>query len=143
MTPSEIEEIITTAIPHNSTGCPPPSDADWQSLELKFNCKFSADFKTFTSLATTSYCRPGEILEVSAVNGHDSIPLCYDMERQFGHWQPEMIPFFAIGNGDYYCLCASECPESRVYYYSLDRRKFEVAFDSLEGWLATLPELYD
>lgn len=142
MTPSEIESILAIAITPNPTGYLPPGDSEWRSLEQKFNCSFSSDFRNFISLTTTRYSRPGEILEASAENGNDSISLCYDMEQQFGHWRPEMIPFFSIGNGDYYCLCSTECPESRVFYFYLDSREYDVEFDSFAAWLAAMPELY-
>jgi hypothetical protein len=119
----------------------PPSDVDWGLLELKFGCQFGEDFKTFINLMSRLQF-PGDILNVSSgrTNGNDSITMTFDYESRGTAWKPEMIPFYAIGNGDYFCLNANECPTSSVYYFYSERSAFEPYCDTFDDWIRQLPE---
>lgn len=141
MTETEIEQILATSLTRRSQPSMSPAFENWQELEDRFECTFSEEFKTFISLVMTWYSRGGEILEASDINEHDSIELVYDMEMDMESWQPNMIPFYAIGNGDYFCLNANECPGSRVFYFYHERSTFESYHDSFESWLRSLPKL--
>ena len=50
-----------------------------------------------------------------------------------------LIPFYSIGNGDYFCLLADTCPKTGVYYYSHDDNSVVKEADSFEDWLKQLP----
>ena len=99
----EVESILEGILPLATARLDPPSDSDWQRLESKFGCRFGDAFKTFIVLMTR-FEFPGEILNVSTgeTNGNDSIELTFDCEFQQRGWKTEMIPFCAIGNGDYF-----------------------------------------
>lgn len=141
MTLNEMSDLLATILSREQVVFDPPSDADWESLETKFRCKFSDDFRNFISLMAT-YCFPGDIFNVSSgqTNGNDPIQLVYDLEvANNPHWDADMIPFYGIGNGDYFCLNSEEGPQSRVYYYYADRGSTEVYSNSFEDWAKGLP----
>lgn len=140
MTLNEMSDHLATLLSREQVGFDPPSDADWVALETKFGCKFNSDFRNFISLMAV-YCFPGDIFNVSSgpTNGNDPIQLVYDLEvANNPHWDANMIPFYGIGNGDYFCLSKVECPESRVYYYYADRGSTEVYSGSFEDWIRGL-----
>jgi hypothetical protein len=137
---AEIESILRQLLPQETNSYDFPADADWQSLESMFNCQFGDDFKAFISLMS-KYHFPGDILNVSTgrTNGNDTISFSYEFEMKLGEWDCKMIPFYSIGNGDYFCLKSDECPSSRVYYYYAEIRKFAEYSDSFEKWIHDLP----
>jgi len=141
MSPIEMETVLLTVLRPESTQLDSPSTTDWQRLESKFGCRFGDDFKTFVELMSR-FQFPGDILNVSSgrTNGNDSIELTFDYESQGVGWKPEMIPFYAIGNGDYFCLHKDECPNSKVYYFYSERPAFEPYTDSFEEWVRQLPQ---
>lgn len=141
MSPGEMEAILRTVLSPETAHLDPPSDADWKRVESKFGCTFGDDFKTFMTLMSRFHF-PGEILNVSSgrTNGNDSVELAFDLESQSAHWNPEMVPFYAIGNGDYFCLQKSECPFSKVYYFYSERAAFESYCDSFAEWVRQLPQ---
>ncbi len=47
-----------------------------------------------------------------------------------------MIPFYCIGNGDYFCLCKKN---SKVYYYYTDNEIFKEYNNSFKDWIEDLP----
>jgi hypothetical protein len=57
-----------------------------------------------------------------------------------GNWNKNFIPFYGIGNGDYFCLNAKECPDSKVYYRYHEDLRMEEYSDSFEMWIKDLPD---
>jgi hypothetical protein len=53
------------------------------------------------------------------------------------HWNADLIPFIAVGNGDFFCLSAAAGPQSGVYYvdHEGDTQRITESFD---GWLERL-----
>jgi len=136
----EIESILQSLLSKEAVAFDPPSLEDWNLLESQFGCRFGEDFKFFIALMSR-YQFPGDILNVSSgkTNGNDTIAIAFDYEMRFSTWHSEMIPFYAIGNGDYFCLNKNECPCSRVFYYYADRQTFEPYAVSFSEWLRQLP----
>lgn len=141
MTPTEMEQILASVLPLEPTQFDPPSIQDWQRLEADFGCQFNDDFKEFMALMSR-YQFPGDILNVASgrTNGNDSIRVAFDLEASGEQWDSTMIPFYAIGNGDYFCLNKNECPSSQVYYFYAERQAFEPYSDSFEDWIRQLPQ---
>ncbi|WP_427136933.1 SMI1/KNR4 family protein [Psychrobacillus psychrodurans] len=54
-------------------------------------------------------------------------------------WKVELIPFYSIGYGDYFCLLSNECSNTGVYYYSHNANNIEKEADNFEEWLNQLP----
>src|SRR5699024_12879244 len=90
----------------------------------------------------SKYMFPGDILHVSTgkTNGNDTIELTYNYEVKQGTFPKELIPFYGIGNGDYFCLHSKECPNTNVYYYSHEEQSFEKDSDSFMQWVKQLPD---
>lgn len=141
MTYGKIEEILASNLSHEPSQLDSPSPEDWHRVERKFGCRFEDDFKHFIGLMSR-YQFPGEILNVSSgrTNGNDSIELTFDFETNEASWNLNMIPFFAIGNGDYFCLNKLECPASPVYYFYSERNLYEMYCHIFEDWIKRLPE---
>lgn len=106
----------------------------------KFGCQFPAAFKLFIELMS-EYSFPGDILNVSngKTNGNDTIEFTYDYEMKQGNWKKELIPFYSIGNGDYFCLLSNECPKAGVYYYSHEDGNINKEANNFVEWLKQLP----
>ena len=140
MTQDELKRILDQVLTTEQSKIDPPTKSDWDRLEARFRCHFGHDFKNFIALMS-KYSFPGDIFKVSSgkTNGNDSIELVYDSEVENGCWQEGMIPFYGIGNGDYFCLSMDECPSSPVYYYYADRQVFEPYSISFEEWIRQLP----
>lgn len=117
-----------------------PSANDWEKIEKKFGCQFPTEFRFFIELMS-EYSFPGDILNVSngKTNGNDTIEFTYDYEMKQAGWKEEFIPFYSIGNGDYFLLLSNECPKTGVYYYSHEEKKIEKEADNFEEWLNQLP----
>lgn len=141
MTREQIEVILSSLLDKEDEGLDIPSKDDWVSLENKFNCRFSDEFRYFIELMT-KYIFPGDILNISTgkTNGNDSVEMVYDYEMNYGDWKEKLIPFYAIGNGDYFCFNSEQSPNSPVYYYYSDQNKEEQYSDSFEDWIKELPD---
>lgn len=117
-----------------------PLASDWVKIEKKFGCQFPIEFRLFIELIS-DYSFPGDILNVSngKTNGNDSIEFTYDYEMKQGGWKKELIPFYSIGNGDYFCLLSTDCPNTGVYYYVHEEYNIQREADNFEEWLNQLP----
>lgn len=51
-----------------------------------------------------------------------------------------MIPFYGIGNGDYFCICKTDC---KIYYFYHDKLMFENYLENMEKWIAELPDFLE
>jgi SMI1-KNR4 cell-wall len=144
MTKVEMDRILGAILKKQWDRFDPPSPADWEVLSAKLGCTFSNDFRSFIELMAV-YRFPGQIYNVSSgkTNDEDQIAVVYDMECKYPEWDPDMIPFFGIGNGDYFCINRMQCPDSPVYYRYLDRESFEEDSPSFEQWIRGLPDFLD
>ena len=141
MTYTEIETALQQLLRPEAVPYDAPTDADWQSFESRYGCHLGDEFKAFIALMS-KYQFPGDILNVSSgrTNRNDSISVAYQYELQGAGWDAKMLPFYAIGNGDYFCLNSLECPDSRVFYYYAETQVFKPYCDSFEQWIQALPE---
>lgn len=134
----KIENIISMILEHETDVFEKPQKDDWERLEKKFKCFFPEEFKLFMELMS-EWSFPGDIYNVSLNNnGNDLIEDVYDWEMQSGRWNKNMIPFYGIGNGDYFCLCSKEGKKSKFYYYYEDKNLFEPYNNSFEEWIEQL-----
>jgi hypothetical protein len=116
----------------------PPSDKDWEFLERKFNCSFSPEFVAFVELIV-DYNLPGmlNVTREGRANGDPTVDWWYDREMGFGDWNADLIPFIAVGNGDFFCLSASKGSESGVYYVYHEGEEEQLTA-SFQAWLEKL-----
>ncbi|MDS0526676.1 SMI1/KNR4 family protein [Clostridium sp. SHJSY1] len=138
---NEIKVILKNVLDKESEKFDKPTETEWEELSKFLNCTFSNEFKYFIEFMS-EWSFPGDIYNVSKgnTNGNDSIEEVYKYEMKNGNWKSSMIPFYGIGNGDYFCLNSNEGSQSKVYYYYEDKDSFEVYCDSFENWLKDLPE---
>lgn len=136
----EIENLLDGMLDKELGKLDCPSASDWVKIEKKFGCQFPENFRFFIELMS-EYSFPGDILNVSngKTNGNDTIDFTYDYEMKQGGWKEELIPFYSIGNGDYFCLISKECPNTGVYYYAHEENNIEREADNFEEWLNQLP----
>ena|SRR5215213_1799952 len=89
---------------------------------------------------------PGDILNVSKAgrhNGNDRIAFIYEFEREHGDWPEELIPFYGIGNGDYFALDRREGRNSAVYYRYHEDGHVERYSPDFAAWVRDLPDWLD
>ncbi|HDV8362848.1 TPA: SMI1/KNR4 family protein [Bacillus cereus] len=136
----EIANLLDSMLDKELEGLDSPSDNDWRELEKKFGCQFPKEFKCFIELMS-EYVFPGDILNVSSgkTNGNDTIEFIYDYEMKEGFWKNELIPFYSIGNGDYFCLYSKEGQQTGVYFYFHEEHGVTKEADNFEEWLNRLP----
>lgn len=141
MIKDEVEKILASILDKEEVLLDPPSQKDWDELIKKFNCKFSDDFKNFIELMS-KYIFPGDIFNVSTgrTNGNDCISVVYNCEMKADGWNSDIIPFYGVGNGDYFCISIKESPFSSVYYFYHEDRKLEKYSNSFEEWIKGLPD---
>ncbi len=138
----EMRSVLSGVLKRETQILDGPTEKDWMVLKEKFQCDFDTDFQYFISLMS-EFAFPGDIFNVSngRTNGNDSITLVFDFEVAHNpDWDCKKIPFFGIGNGDYYCLDSSECPKSLVYYYYHDQDCFKEHSSTFEEWVRAIPE---
>lgn len=113
MTKEEIANILDGILEKEQENLKTPSKSDWENIEKKFGCQFPIEFRYFIDLMS-EYTFSGDILNVSngKTNGNDTIEFTYNYEMKQGGWKEELIPFYSIGNGDYFCHHANECPNT-------------------------------
>lgn len=115
------------------TSLPAVSVADWAAVRKRFNCDFP---RTFELLAEqTDYALSGAHLRPV---GPDSMVECADTEKEATpeSWDDDLVPIYAVGNGDLICLRASEGRESRVYHRDHeDNYSVTVIAESVDDWL--------
>jgi SMI1-KNR4 cell-wall len=117
----------------------PPTRKDWEFLEAKFNTSFGPEFIAFVELIT-DYNLPGmlNVTREGKTNGDPTPDWWYDREMSAGMWNPDLIPFISVGNGDFFCLSASKGPESGVYYVDHEDGSEEPLTPSFREWLERL-----
>lgn len=132
-----IESILASILEKETEKFDRPTAEDWKKASDIFNYPLSDAFRYFIELMST-WSFPGDIYNVSKGNnnGNDTIEDVYKHEMNNGNWNGCMIPFYGIGNGDYFCISSLD---SKVYYYYDDKQKFEVYCNSFEEWIKDLP----
>ena len=134
---NEIESILATILEKETDTLDKPTVEEWQELSTKFKCSFSDEFRYFIELMSL-WSFPGDIYNVSKGNnnGNDTIEDVYNHEMKNGNWKANMIPFYGIGNGDYFCI---NTLDSKVYYYYDDKGEVDEYCDSFKIWIEDLP----
>lgn len=140
MTKDEMREVLRGILPAEVPVLDVPVLSDWRRLETRFNTVFPLDFKSFIDLMA-EFSFPGEIYNVMRLersNGNDLIEEVYEAEMVFG-WPRKFIPFYGIGNGDYFALSADEGESSGVYYRYHEDGRMDQYSKSFEEWVRQLP----
>lgn len=142
MTKHDVRALLSTILPAESGAAVPPTAEEWQALERRLGIRFPKEFVYFIELMS-ELSFPGDIYNVTQAgrtNGNDTIELIYANERRSSAWPEELIPFYGIGNGDYFALNRNEGSSSAVYYRYHENGLVEKYAHSFSSWLAQLPE---
>jgi hypothetical protein len=112
-----------------------PSPEDWAAIQARFGCAFPPEFHSLQELMS-QFSFEGDYLRIAQHPRDSDIGSVCEAEAKTGRlWQKDLIPFYDVGNGDFVCLRASECPNSPVYYIYHEDDVVEKVHDSLEQWL--------
>ena len=142
MTKTEIRTLLATILTARTTKLDTASVEDWRLLEERFRTRFPEEFIAFVDLMSEFHFE-GDIFHVRRrgnANWDDSIETVFDCEREISGWPEHLVPFFGLGNGDYFALSATEGVTSAVYFrdhednYAVRRESV-----SFEMWLRQLP----
>ncbi|HBA73086.1 MAG: SMI1 / KNR4 family protein [Geobacteraceae bacterium GWC2_55_20] len=141
MEKEEIRNILSKIMPREPVAGVSPTDQDWKVLQDFFKTELPHEFISFVELMS-EYAFPGDILKVQEadVDGSDTILSTYQHERKEGLWPPQLIPFYSVGNGDYFCLSAVEGNQSAVYYIYHEDMNVERYSNNFEEWIKDLPD---
>lgn len=142
MTREEVERILGATLPTSSSRFRTPVRKDWAELEEEFGAEFPPAFVLFTE-CLSAYEFPGDIYNIASgepSNGNDRIVDVYDAESRHAAWPKWFIPFYGIGNGDYFGLDARAGVNSQVHYWYHERLRAEPYAASFEDWIRRLPE---
>lgn len=136
----EVEIILSNLLEREEIRCRKPTPQEWEKLEQTTNCFFPKEFKFFIELMS-QWTFPGDIYNVARDNnGNDLIQDIYISELENVEWRKDMIPFYGIGNGDYFCIHSINGIGKEVYYYYHDEQLFELFTFTFEEWIRQLPE---
>ena len=144
MNQQEVKNILASLFQKRSSPYDAPTEADWGNLKKRFQTDFSDEFVWFVELVA-HYRFRGEILNVARqgnVSSNDSIEGTYDFEMKNGKWHKDLLPFYAIGNGDYFCVSISLGKASPVFYVYHEQGRIERYSDSFARWIQHLDTFF-
>jgi len=121
MNESNINALLKSLFPAETEIKKRPTARDWQELCEFLNFEFPSEFVDFTNLSG-AYRIDGTFLKVAnngELFGVETIASVIIAEGKIKGWPPSLIPFFSVGNGDYYCLDKNN--DSVTYLYHEDR----------------------
>ena len=120
---------------------PSPERTDWAALEAKFGRSFEPSFMHFMDMIHGYNC-PGALAvrrdEPAGEYDDWRIDQAWDHEMSFGGWNPQMVPFIDVSNGDFYCVGPGEPGVSPVWYHYHDDDSQERLADSFDEFLGRL-----
>ena len=142
MDTSSIRRVIEGVLQPARGSYHKPTSAEWASLEAELGTAFPPDFKRLLEVLS-DFEFPGDIYNVSSAqpsNGNDLIADVYAFERGQGALPEWMVPFYGIGNGDYFCLDRRTGAQSAVFFWDHGAASEAAYSPSVEAWIASLPD---
>jgi hypothetical protein len=141
LTKDEIRQRLAERFRKRATPLRAPTTTEWESLRSSLGWTWPDDFFAFHGVVG-EYWFEGELLEVAPVDDSDTIVVARDTEAGLGGWPEDLVPFLAVGNGDYFCLSLREGRNSGVYFTRHEDRGVERLHDSFADWVRALDEYY-
>lgn len=133
----EIEEVLACCLDKEIIEYEMPTKEDWEELTKVTGKKFCDEFIFFIELMSR-YSFPGEIYNVSRKgNKNDRIIDVYIRKLENKNWDKNMIPFYGMGHGEYFCISLYD---DKVYYYYADEGDYEEYCEDFSSWIKELPE---
>lgn len=137
MTTDEIRQRLGKLFRARSTPARAPTASEWEELRSSLGWTCPGDFMAFHEVVG-GFGFQGDLLEVAAIDGGDTIALTRSVEIGIGGWPEDLVPFLAVGNGDYFALSIREGPASRAYYVRHEDRGVEQVHQSFADWIKDL-----
>ena len=136
MKKNEIDEILKVCLEREEREYTIPTKEDWRRLEKRMDVTFPETFKLFIDFMSI-YSFPGDVYNVleKENNGNDTILEVYLYESKYPEWDKNMIPFYGIGNGDYFCICKLDM---KIYYFYQENLSFDVYSQDMDEWIKGL-----
>ncbi|STQ89866.1 SMI1/KNR4 family protein [Iodobacter fluviatilis] len=141
MNKNEISLVLSKCLPLENRRLDTPSPEDWVNVENYFKTKLPQEYKYFVDLMT-DFSFPGDIYNPTSkilTNGNDDIILVYETEIKNSNLSKNLIPFYGIGNGDYFCLSIEDGEKSAVYCTDHSTGEVSKEADSFEDWIIEIP----
>jgi hypothetical protein len=141
MDKNEIRDILSQNLDKEFIQLDPITEADWNRLENFVQTQFPESYRWFSELMA-EFAFPGDILNIQEcgnTNGNDPVSLVFESEFRDSEY-PWLVPFYSIGNGDYFCFDAREKKNSAVYYFHHEDRHLSCENPSFDDWLRALPK---
>ena len=135
MTRNKIDALLRSLFTLKSDTNTPPTQSNWNELVSFFGASFPDEFISFMELAGNHYIEGGllRIADDGNIRGKDTIISSVEAEKSLGSWPDDLIPFYSVGNGDYYCI--SKERDTPVLYLYHEDHSVEVLHDSFELFL--------
>ena len=139
MNKDEVRVILSENLEEELAQIDLPTDADWDKLQQLVQTRFPESYRWFVELMA-EFSFPGDILNIQEsgqTNGNDPVSIVFESEfRDSDH--PWLVPFYSIGNGDYFCFDAREKENSAVYYFYHEDGRVSQENPSFDDWLRAL-----
>ena len=135
MNESEVNAVLSKLFRLRVPPEPAPSPNDWRGLSAFFLMQFPEEFIHFMNLLGNYYIEGGflKVAESGRLIGDDTIVSAVICEQNIGSWPSSLVPFFGVGNGDYYCI--SRAFPFRITYIYHEDRSVSVMHNSFEEFL--------
>lgn len=142
MTKEEMRKLLSSILAQESKQLDIPTESDWIRLSKECSSIFPDDFIFFIELMA-EFKFPGDILNVTSegkTNGNDTIALIYEKEFGCSNVASQgLIPFYSLGNGDYFCLSSRFGKHSPVYFFDHSDQSIFEDKPSFKDWVQALP----
>lgn len=140
MTRADMRDRIARVFQSRDLPEEPPSTEEWNTVSASLGGRVPQALESFYEVAA-EFRFEGDLLPI-AVGGDleapDTLLTVRAAEEGIGGWPERMIPFFAMGNGDYLCVALNDDPEGPVYVVAHESRGVVLAHASIGHWLDEL-----
>jgi len=137
----DVRRVLAGILPAaRASGIGSPSAEEWDNFNRKMAIMTPLSFQWFIELMS-EFDFPGDILNIAGeykTNGNDYID---ETVRQESSIPNGFVPFYAVGNGDYFGLSSvgeENAPPTVAYWFHEDGH-VEITNASFDEWLAELP----
>jgi hypothetical protein len=138
MNKEDVEQLLAKALVREDPCFKHATAEEWTALQGRLGTNFPDEFLDLMG----EFRFPGEIYNVTrtaARYADDTIEIVYSLEKSESKWPEDLIPFYGIGNGDYFALSRAEGAQTAVYFRRHEDGFVEKVSDTFSAWLSQLP----
>ena len=136
MDKNEVENVLVSTFRQRADSLPSPTVNDWAALRSYFGATQLCDEFVFFMELAGRFRIEGELLRVAdgrCLQGVDTIVSAVEAEKGISGWPGSLIPFYSVGNGDYYCVSTE--PAGAVVYLDHEGGSHKVLWKSFSEFL--------